>query len=178
MTARTGRLRAALDRFERPLHALLALAIVALLAGSPWLAMASRLPRQADLHNLAHVGIGLLALVLVGAHLLHCTLGGRWRLYWPWLDGRWEATRRDVAGLVRGRMPTVEGGGLLAAIEGLLLLAVLAAAVSGAGWLLVQGSDLALDWSDWHGTLGWVAAGLLALHVLGVASHWLDFIRG
>jgi len=36
-----------------------------------------------------------------------------------------------------------EGGGLFAAIEGLLLLAVLLAAVTGAAWFLVQGSTTA-----------------------------------
>jgi cytochrome b561 len=62
-------------------------------------------------------------------------------------------------------------------IEGLLLVALLAAAVSGAAWVLNQGTDLAMAWRDYHVLAARTFTGLLVLHVLAVASHLLDFLR-
>lgn len=170
-------MQAWLERRSRPLHAALALATVGAFAVSPWLKMAQRLPRDPGWANAAHVALGSTALVLALSYLLYCTAGGRWRLHYGWTAGRFEALTRDLSGLARGRLPAVEGGGLWAAVEGLLLLAMLTAAASGTGWLLVQGSDAALDWSYWHGRLAWAAGVMLVLHVAGVALHLLDFVR-
>jgi len=102
--------------------------------------MYQRMPEPPGLMNLGHVVGGFAVLAMTLVYGLACTRGGRWRLYFPWLAGDWAAIGRDIAGMFRGERPMSEGGGLFAAIEGLLLLAVLLAAVTGAAWFLVQGS--------------------------------------
>ena len=119
-------MKALLERLSGPLHLTLALLALWLLASSPWLGMYRRLPSHAGFVNLAHVALGLAALLLVLIYLVGCSQGGRWQLYFPWLAGRLGAVGRDLGGLAHGRLPAVEGGGLFALIEGLLLLALLA----------------------------------------------------
>lgn len=170
-------MRALLERLAGTLHVLLALGSVWLLASSPWLHMYSRLPRAAAWADLAHVGVGVVVALLLPLYLLHCGQGPRWRLYFPWLAGSMGAVRRDLSGLLRGRLPAVEGGGLFAMLEGLLLLALLATGLTGLGWLAVQGSPVAMDWADVHTLCARVFAGLLLLHVLAVGSHLIDLVR-
>ena len=92
----------------------------------------------------------------------------------PWLQ-RARPAGRDLAGLFRGRIPSVEGGGLYSLIEGLLLLTFAGTALTGAAWFVAQGSDLALSWREWHIVTARCPVGLVVLHVLAVASHLLDF---
>lgn len=170
-------MNALLERLSGALHLTLAVACLWLLASSPWLRMVSRLPASPGVVNLAHVVVGLTVLLLVPFYLLHCSLGERRQLCFPWLTGHMGAVKSDVTGLAHGRLPAAEGGGLLAMLEGLLLLALLATALSGAGWLLVQGSQAALAWYDVHVNCARIFGGLLGLHVLGVSLHLLDFVR-
>ena len=170
-------MKALLERLSGPLHIALALFALWLLASSPWLGMYRSLPPHAGFVNLTHVALGLAALPLVVIYIVGCSQGGRWQLYFPWLAGRLGAVGRDLGGLARGRLPAVEGGGLFALIEGLLLLALLATGLTGAAWLLLQGSDAAMVWCDVHGVLARVFGGLLILHLLAVSLHLLDFVR-
>ena len=170
-------MRALPERLAGALHTLLALAAVWLLASSPWLHMYSRLPRALGLINGAHLVLGVLVAVWVTVFLWHTLTGSRWRLYLPWLGGGMGAVWADLAGLARGRLPMVEGGGLLAMIEGLLLLALLATGLSGLVWLALQGTPAATDWADVHAGCARAFAGLLLLHVAAVALHWLELIR-
>jgi cytochrome b561 len=62
-------------------------------------------------------------------------------------------------------------------IEGLLLLALLVTGVAGGAWYLSQGGDFALAWRSLHVVSAQVLVGLLALHLVAVASHMLDFVR-
>ena len=55
-----------------------------------------------------------------------------------------------LSGLLRGRIPAAEGGGLFGLIEGLLLVLLLATAVTGAVWFAMQGSQEALAWRSHH----------------------------
>lgn len=165
------------ERFGRPLHQTLAALTAWLVLASPWLGMVSRLRSGAGFFDWSHVLLGLAALLLAPLMLAASASGGRWRALFPWLAGDMAAVWRDLAGLRHGRLPAAEGGGLLALVEGLLLLALLAAAASGAAWLAVQGSDAALLWHGWHTGAARVFAGLLLLHVLGVGLHLLDFVR-
>jgi len=119
--------------------------------------------------------LAVLAMTLV--YGLACTLGGRWRLYFPWLAGDVAAIGRDLAGIFRGERPMSEGGGLFAAIEGLLLLAVFATAVTGAAWFVVQGSIAAAPWREAHILAARSATVLTLLHFIGVSLHLLDFVR-
>jgi hypothetical protein len=62
-------------------------------------------------------------------------------------------------------------------IEGLLLLALLAAGATGALWFLSQGSEAAALLREQHILAARAFAVLLLLHLAGVALHLLDFVR-
>jgi hypothetical protein len=168
---------AQLGRLADRQHLLLALLSAWLILTSPWVHMFRRIPRNAGWLDYAHIGLGMLALVLAVTFTITCTRHGRWRLYFPWLAGDLGQAGRDLRGLFRREVPTAEGGGLFALIEGLLLLALLAAALTGAGWLLVQGSAEAVSWRHYHILAARGMIVLLVLHIVSVSAHLLDFIR-
>lgn len=158
-------------------HLLLALLSGWLILTSPWVHMLRRVPRNAGLLDYSHVVLGLGALALAVTFTFTCMRRGRWRQYFPWLAGQLGAADRDLRGLLQFEIPSAEGGGLFALLEGLLLLALLATAATGAAWLLVQGSTEAADWRHYHIL---AARGMIALWMLHIASaplHLLDFIR-
>jgi len=169
--------QALLDRLNGPLHLAVALAGAWLVFSSPWIGMYDRMPAEADWINQAHVVVGLAALLAGGLYALACTQGGRWREVFPWLAGGLGLVGRDIAGIFRGRMPTVEGGGLFPMIEGLLLLALLAAGATGAVWFFTQGTETAAAWRGHHILAARGFAVLMLLHFIGVALHLLDFVR-
>lgn len=158
-------------------HAVAAVLATWLILTSPWVAMLRKVPQGAGFLDHAHIVAGFLALLISVSYTISCVRDGGWRLYFPWASGNVGAVGRDLAGLLRGRLPSAEGGGLFAMIEGLLLVAFIAAAVSGAAWVLNQGTDLALAWRAHHILAARTCAGLLVLHVIAVASHLLDFVR-
>lgn len=170
-------MRALLDRLNGPLHFGVALAAAWLVLSSPWIGMYDRMPEEPGWVTLAHVVIGFVALPIGAAYAAAVVQGGRWREYFPWLGGDLGAVGRDIFGIFRGRVPTVEGGGLLPMIEGLLLLALLIAGATGAAWFFVQGSEAAVALRDAHILAGRACAALLLLHLIGVALHLLDFVR-
>lgn len=170
-------MRSLLDRLVNPLHLLIALACTWLLASSPWIGMYQALPQEAGFFNLSHVALGLALLPLGMVYLAACAAGGRWRLYYPWLAGQFEDIGRDVAGVFKGQRPGSEGGGLFATIEGLLLLALLAAALSGTFWFFSQNADVAVAWRGHHVIAARALAGLLLLHVVAVSLHLVDLVR-
>jgi cytochrome b561 len=169
--------RALLDRLNGPLHLLVALAAAWLLLSSPWIGMYDRMPEEPDWVTLAHVVVGFLALPLGLAYAAAVVQGGRWREYFPYLGGDMGAVGRDLSGIFRGRLPTVEGGGLLPMIEGLVLLALLVSALTGAAWFLVPGTETAVALREAHILAARGFGGLLLLHLAGVALHLLDFVR-
>jgi hypothetical protein len=158
-------------------HAVAAVLAAWLILTSPWVAMLGKVPQGAGFFDYAHIVAGFLAMLISVSYTISCVRKGGWRLYFPWASGNLGAVGRDLAGLLRGRVPSAEGGGLFAMIEGLLLVAFIAAAVSGAAWALNQGTDLAMAWRSYHVLAARTFAGLLVLHVLAVASHLLDFVR-
>lgn len=170
-------MRALLDRLANPLHGLIALLAVWLVASSPWLGLYDRVPPAPGLINGSHVVLGLALLPLAVLYVAACTLGGRWRLYFPWLAGRFADIGRDLGGLARGERPGAEGGGLFAAIEGLLLLALLVTAASGTLWLLASSMDAVTLWRSVHIVAARGFAALMLLHVVAVSLHLLDLIR-
>lgn len=123
------------------------------------------------------MGVGLLALLLGLAYAGGCLRGGRARVLYGWALGEFRPLARDLAGLVRGRLPSAEGPGLYAAIEGLLLLALVLAGVTGAGWLVVEGTAAALPWRAAHTVAADAVLWLLVAHVATVALHLLEFVR-
>ena len=170
-------MRSLLDRLNNPLHLLIALACTWLLASSPWVGLYDVLPHAPGLVNLSHVVLGLAMLPLGIVYLLACTVGGRWRLYFPWAAGQIGPVRADLSGVFRGERPGSEGGGLFAMIEGLLLLALISAALSGALWFAGQGSETAAVWRGPHIVAARGFAILLGLHVLAVSLHLVDLVR-
>lgn len=170
-------MRELLDRLTNPLHLLIALASVWLIASSPWIGMYQRMPDELDVINLSHAVLGLALLPLGGVYFAACTIGGRWRLYFPWIAGQFGDLGRDLAGVLRGRRPGSEGGGLFAMIEGLLLLALLAAAATGTLWYAMQGTDAAVHWRGHHLIAVRCFAVLLLLHIVAVLLHFVDLVR-
>lgn len=166
-----------LERLAARQHVPVAVVAVVLVATSPWVAMLRRIPREAGFFDWLHVVLGLVAVALALTYTAACASAGRWRVYFPWAAADLAPVVRDVAGLVRGRVPSAEGAGLFTAIQGLLLLAFLATAVTGAGWLVVQGGPDALPWRDAHLVAVRAFVVLLVLHVVAVALHLVDFVR-
>ena len=166
------------ERLANPVHVVVAIVATWLVLSSPWVELYKHLPPDAGWITRLHVWLGLATLLLAVGYLGLCARGGRWRTYFPWAGGQMDAVRRDLAGLVRGRMPSVEGGGLFALIEGLLLLALVAAGVTGVMWLVAAGTSDAVAWRSWHLGAARATAGLLLAHVIGVMLHWLEFVRG
>lgn len=166
-----------LAQFADRQHNVLALISLWLMATSPWLAMLRRVPSDAGWLDYAHVVLGFAALVLAATYTWACSRDGQWRLYFPVLPAQAATVGRDVAGLLRGRRPAAEAGGLFGLIEGLLLVAMAVTAASGAAWFFQQGTSAALAWRALHADAAHVFGALLVLHVITVSSHLLDFIR-
>lgn len=167
---------AAGDRLRDRLHLAAALLCAWLILTSPWISMLRRIPAGAGWLDYAHVALGFLALLLAAAYAATCCRAGRWRLYFPTWGGL-GAVARDLGGLLRGRIPSAEGGGLFALVEGLLLAALLGAAATGAGWFFLQGTADALDWRQWHLYAARLLAGLVVVHAIGVSLHLVDLAR-
>ncbi len=170
-------MRSLLDRLNNPIHLLIALATLWLLVGSRWIGMYQSMPEPAGASNLAHATLGLAMLPLGLVYLASCTVGGRWRLYFPWVAGQVGMIGSDVAGLFKGQRPGSEGGGLFATIEGLLLLSLIAVAASGALWFVTQNTEAAIAWRDHHILAARGFALLFALHVVAVSLHLVDLVR-
>jgi hypothetical protein len=170
-------MRSLLDRINNPVHLLIALAAIALLVGSRWIGMYQALPDAPGFANLSHVALGLAMLPLGLVYLASCTVGSRWRLYFPWAAGQFGPMATDVAGIFRGQRPGSEGGGLFATIEGLLLLALVVAALTGTLWFFTQGTDAAVAWRAHHILAARAFAVLFALHLVAVALHLVDLVR-
>ncbi|HWJ06373.1 MAG TPA: cytochrome b/b6 domain-containing protein [Steroidobacteraceae bacterium] len=162
------------ETIQNRLHVTLALLCAWLILTSPWIAMLRRMPSSAGFLDYAHVVVGALALTLALPYAFACMRGGRWRNHFPWVVGDVRPLARDVAGLLRGRLPSAEGGGLFAVIEGLLLAALLLVAITGAGWWFTQGSGDALVWREAHVVGARVLIGLTVAHVVAVATHLFE----
>jgi len=165
------------DRLTGRLHVAVALLAAWLIFTSPWIAMYRRLPTNASWLDLTHVGFGFVAFALAALYLYACTRAGRWRLYFPWLAGQGGTAIRELGGLLKGSIPSAEGGGLFAVIEGLALLALFVTAATGAAWFALQGTSEALTWREVHGVTARILTGLVALHVVTVSLHLLELIR-
>ena len=156
------------------LHLAVVLACGWLVGTSPWVSMLRRIPDGAGFFDYAHVAVGFCGLALAVAYTWACARDGGWRTYFPWAAGWSNAVVGDVTGLLRGRIPTVESGGLFAMIEGLLLIALLAVAVTGVAWFALQGAADAVAWRGHHVIAARALIGLIVAHVLAVATHLLD----
>jgi cytochrome b561 len=159
------------------LHLAVAVLTLWLIVTSPWVAMLRRIPGSAGWLDWSHVLVGFVVLLLSIAYAWTVASGGRWRLIFPVLPGQLRAVRSDLAGLVRGRIPASESGGLFGLLEGLLLVALLLTGATGAAWFLAQGTESALGWRAVHQCSGRGLIGLLMAHVVAVSLHLLEFAR-
>jgi hypothetical protein len=167
----------ALEKLAARQHLAVALLSAWLIATSPWIAMLRRVPREAGFLDYSHVVLGFVTLAIAISYAVTCTRAGRWRLYFPWLAGQFGAVARDASGLLRGRIPAAEGGGLFGLIEGLLLVLLLATAVTGAVWFAMQGTADSLAWRSHHILAARGLVTFFVLHVVTVSLHLIEFIR-
>lgn len=158
-------------------HGVLILLLTWLIFTSPWVHLYNRVPANPTFWVWAHLILGLAALLLSLSFTVSCLVQGRFRHYFPWVLGRFRPLLADLRGLLRLRMPSNEGGGLFAVIKGLLLISLLAVAITGAMWLWTAGSREALAWRGWH--LGAIRLMLvfLVLHIVATVSHIVHFMR-
>jgi hypothetical protein len=159
------------------LHPLLAVLALWLVATSPWVSMLRRFPAEPGFFDYAHVTTGALTLLCVLIYGVTVTAGSRWKWFFPWAAGETGAMARDLTGALQGRVPAADGPGLYGAIKGLLLLVLLATALTGAAWFLAQGSPAAIMFRDWHAAAARVLVVVLLVHVAAVASHLLELLR-
>jgi cytochrome b561 len=159
------------DTAQNRLHLAIVLVCIWLVATSPWVSMLRRFPSSAGFFDYAHVALGTLALLLALPYAATCLRGGRWRNHFSWVTGDVRPLARDVTNLFHGCLPSAEGGGLFAIVEGLLLLSLLLVAITGAGWWLAQGSSEAIEWRAFHVVGARVFIGLVVAHVVAVATH-------
>ena len=159
------------------LHAALAVLAVWLVLTSPWVSMLRRIPVNAGFFDYAHVALGCIGLGLGVIYAFVVCRGQQFRWFFPWACGHSSAIGRDVAGILRGEVPSAEGPGLYGAIKGLLLIAMVVTGLTGAAWLLQQGTPAAVEWRAWHAVAAWGLIVTGALHVLAVASHLLELMR-
>jgi len=159
---------------QNRLHVAVALLCAWLFVTSPWVSMFRRMPAGAGWLDWAHVTLGFATLAIALLYARACSRKGAWRSYFPWLAGEGRAAARDVGGLLRGRLPSAEPGGLFAAIEGLLLVVLLIGGVTGVGWFMLQGSEAAVACRGVHVVAVRVLLGLIVAHVLAVASHLFE----
>lgn len=166
-----------LHRWVHIQHGLLIVLLAWLVATSPWVHLYNRIPPSPTVWVWSHLVLGVLVLVLSLSFTLTCLAGGRLRHYFPWAVGRFRPLLSDLAGLLRLRIPGNEGGGLFSIIKGLLLLALLATAITGALWLWTAGTRDAVAWRGWHLDSVRVLVVFLVLHILATVAHIIDFMR-
>lgn len=168
---------ATLERLAARQHLAVALLSAWLILTSPWIAMLRAVPRSAGILDYSHVALGFVTLFIAITYTVSCTSAGRWRLYFPWAAGQYQAVGRDIGGLLHGRIPASEAGGLFAVFEGILLVLLLATAITGAAWFVTQGTGDALAWRGYHILAARWLAGFIVVHVVTVSLHLLDFVR-
>lgn len=166
-----------LDRTGRALHWMAAVVSIWLIATSPWISMRRVVPQSPTFWDLAHIGLGLALAAIATTYFVSTMIDGGWRRHFPWLVGNLSEVKGDLRGIARLNVPSGGGAGLFSLLQGLLLVFLLAAAATGAGWLVADGSRAALAWREWHMVAANVFAWLLGVHVIASALHVLDFLR-
>lgn len=147
-----------------------------LIVTSPWITLRRGIPESAGFLDWSHIVLGLVMVPLALAYIATNTLGGRWRDYFPWLAGNLAEVQRDLTGIFRGKLPSPGGAGLFSLIEGVALLFLLATAVTGLGWFLLEGSRAAMAWRDWHIVTADILVGVLIVHAIAASLHLLEFL--
>ncbi|WP_076410159.1 cytochrome b/b6 domain-containing protein [Shewanella sp. UCD-KL12] len=158
-------------------HLLIILLSLFLISTSPWIMMGRTLRSSASIWDYLHVYLGLLTGLLSITMFLANILKGKWRQYFPWLAGDFSQLKRDLVGLVKGKVPLAGGRGLFSFVEGLGMLLMLGVALTGVMWFFLQGSSDALTWRSYHIWFAKGFIGFIVVHVIFACLHLLDFIR-
>jgi len=169
-------LRRVLDRLADSQHLVVLLASLWLVLTSPWITMRKGIPESAGFLDWAHVVLGLALVPLSLAYFATNTLKGRWRDYFPWLAGNFAEVKRDLAGIPKGRLPQPGGAGLFSLIEGLVLVLLVATALTGLGWFVLEGSRAAMAWRDWHIVAADALVVGMVVHAIAASLHLLEFL--
>lgn len=169
-------MRRTLDNLADRQHLVVIAFSLWLVLTSPWISLRRGIPSTAGFLDWAHIVIGLILLPLSLAYFATNTLGGRWREYFPWLAGDLAGLRKDLAGIPKGRLPQPGGGGLYSIIEGVAILLLVATALTGGIWFLLEGSRAALVWRDWHVAVADGLVVVLVLHAIAASLHLLEFL--
>ncbi|MGY6555274.1 MAG: cytochrome b/b6 domain-containing protein [Wenzhouxiangella sp.] len=169
--------RSGLQRWIRIQHGLLIVLVAWLIATSPWVFLYNRVPPSPSFWVWSHLVLGIVTLALALSFGVTCLAQGRFRHYFPWALGRFKPLLGDLAGLLRLRMPANEGGGLFGVLKGLLLLSLLAVAITGALWWWTAGTRDALSWRGWHLDTVKLMVVFLVLHIVATVSHIVHFMR-
>ncbi|MEJ2602159.1 MAG: cytochrome b/b6 domain-containing protein [Gammaproteobacteria bacterium] len=169
-------MRRVLDRLADRQHLLVLLISLWLILTSPWIMLRRGIPSSAGFLDYAHIALGLAMVPLALAYALTNTLGGRWRDYFPWLAGNLAEVKRDLTGLLKARLPQPGGAGLFSLIEGIVLILLLATAVSGLGWFLLEGSRPAMVWREWHIVAADALVVALIVHAIAASLHLVEFL--
>ena len=170
-------MKKAIERTSRVQHWLVAVLALWLILTSPWIGMRRVIPDSASFWDRAHIGVGLALTVLAVTYLVTNLVDGRWRQHFPWLAGDLSEVRSDFEAIAHLKIPSAGGAGLFSVIQGLLLVLLPAAALTGVGWLMADGARIALVWREWHIVSADCFAWLLVVHAVASALHLLDFLR-
>ncbi|GLP94845.1 cytochrome b/b6 domain-containing protein [Paraferrimonas sedimenticola] len=157
------------------LHLLLVLVVIWLFVSAGGVKMA-KLAMSPGLWEWNHLWFGgLVTLLSVGFWLTNLA-HGKWRSHYSWLVADFAQVVRDLKGLTKGRLPSAIDGGLLAWIEGIAMLLLIGAGVSGLMGYLSSGAQ-ALSWYDWHTSLAWSLLWALAVHAVAALGHYIETFR-
>ncbi len=169
-------MRRVLDRLADSQHLVVLLLSLWLVLTSPWITMRKGIPESAGFLDWAHVVLGLVLVPLSVTYFATNVLGGRWREYFPWLAGDFSGLKKDLGGIPKGRLPQPGGAGLFSLIEGLVLVLLVATALTGLGWFLLEGSRAAMPWRDWHIVTADILVAGMILHAVAASLHLLEFL--
>lgn len=169
-------MRRVLDRLADSQHLVVLLLSLWLVLTSPWITMRKGIPESAGFLDWAHVVLGLVLVPLSVTYFATNVLGGRWREYFPWLAGDFAGLKKDLTGIPKGRLPQPGGAGLFSLIEGVVLVLLVATALTGLGWFLLEGSRAAMAWRDWHIVTADILVAGMILHAVAASLHLLEFL--
>jgi len=134
-------------------------------------------PESPGFWDYAHIGLGIALAAIAVTYFAAQTIGGGWRRHFPWVAGDLSEVNSDFKAIANLKIPSAGGSGLFSLIQGLLLVMLLATAITGVAWLAADGARIALAWREWHMLAANVFAWLLVGHVVASALHVLDFMR-
>ncbi|MCF1426855.1 MAG: hypothetical protein LPH19_02495 [Shewanella sp.] len=147
-------------------HGLILTAVILQIISSSFMHIhADTLPSSFGALDWYHIVVGLGLLLLVPVFMGILLKRRTCRVLYPWLAGSFNVIKEDIHTLQTLTLPPFRSAGLAACVEGLGLLALLLAALSGTLWFIGmrQGSSEAADLLNLHKNL----IGLIETYIYG-----------